>query len=569
MSSPTTSAALVRETREAPDVSVVMAVFNAMPYLTQCLESIVTQSLGVERIEVIAVNDGSTDGSGAELDRYARRYPQIRVVHQGNSGGPSQPRNRALDLARGRFTFVVDADDYLGPEALERLLSMADEQHSDIVLAKHVGVNRPVSVKAYQHAERVDLFTSEVYRTLNSMKLIRRELLERDCIRFPEDLWLGEDQLFMTQAYLAAEVISVVGDYDCYFACRRSSGSPLTSRPKTPHERIAHLERVMHLIAERVEDPVGRRRMLARHFRALVDKVLVPVARSHHFEGPYRQETFDRAMALCQELWQQDMRGELPALARVRLHCFLQGKAAALEALARYDTQREIPDRAVIGGRVYLRLPGFQDHAAGIPDELFDITDMLQVVHHLDRMTWRETTLRLAGHAYIEGLLSGYRGTELLLRERETRQEHRVPTELQATPHLVSDNIPDGPDRGTAGFAVDIDLRMVADGAPITPGTWDLLLRVHAEGVSKRVRIGRFRSPSIDATARRPRVISSVTRGTKAALVATPFFTHPYDNASLEVAHRLPLPSMSAEPRSRPRWLQHLTPRRSRTSGRR
>ncbi|WP_414170642.1 glycosyltransferase family 2 protein [Streptoverticillium reticulum] len=563
---------VAHESETVPDVSVVMAVFNAMPYLTECLQSIVTQTLGMECIEVIAVNDGSTDGSGAELDRYAALHPQIHVIHQANSGGPSQPRNRALDLARGRYTFVVDADDYLGPEAFQRLVAMADTQHSDIVLAKHVGVNRPVSVKAYQHAEHVDLFTSEVYRTLNSIKLIRRELLERERIRFPEDLWLGEDQLFMTQAYLAAGTISVVGDYDCYFACRRDGGTPLTSRPKTPGERIAHIERVMRLVADRVEDPVGRRRMLARHFRALVDKVVVPVVRSPRFEGAYRQETLERAMAVCRQWWDEDMAGELSAPARVTLHCFLQDKTDMLEVLARHDARREAPEKAVIGGRVYLRLPGFKDETAGIPDELFDVTHTLQVVHRLDRMAWRGTRVHLAGHAYIEGLMSGYRGTELVLRERGTRLEHHVPVELQATPHLASGPHPDadGLDRGTAGFAVEVDLRTVAGGGPVTAGTWDVLLRVHAQGVSRRVRIGSARSASFDATARRPLIIAPAGRGAKTALVATVFFTRPHGNLSLEVARRLPLPSAPAEPAERHprRWPARLAPRRRRTAGR-
>ncbi|MGW2995383.1 glycosyltransferase, partial [Streptomyces sp. NPDC001193] len=61
-----------------PDITVIIAVYNAMPYLNECLDSALGQSLGAERLEVIAVDDGSTDGSGAELDRYADRYPQVR-----------------------------------------------------------------------------------------------------------------------------------------------------------------------------------------------------------------------------------------------------------------------------------------------------------------------------------------------------------------------------------------------------------------------------------------------------------------------------------------------------------
>jgi poly(ribitol-phosphate) beta-N-acetylglucosaminyltransferase len=99
----------------SPDVSVVVPVYNTMPYLTRCLTSLVEQSIGLDRMQVVAVDDGSTDGSGRELDRFAERYPDtFTVIHQANSGGPAGPCNRALDAATGRFVFFVGADDYLG-----------------------------------------------------------------------------------------------------------------------------------------------------------------------------------------------------------------------------------------------------------------------------------------------------------------------------------------------------------------------------------------------------------------------------------------------------------------------
>ena len=66
-----------------PDVTVVVSVYNTMPYLTRCLDSLVAQSIGRDRLEIVAVDDGSTDGSGAELDRFAARYPQTVKVPAG------------------------------------------------------------------------------------------------------------------------------------------------------------------------------------------------------------------------------------------------------------------------------------------------------------------------------------------------------------------------------------------------------------------------------------------------------------------------------------------------------
>src|SRR5687767_3879505 len=80
-----------------PEVTVVIPVYNTRRYLTRCLRSLVDQTIGLDRMEVIAVDDGSTDGSARVLDRFARQHPgAFTVIHQPNSGGPAGPCNRAL-----------------------------------------------------------------------------------------------------------------------------------------------------------------------------------------------------------------------------------------------------------------------------------------------------------------------------------------------------------------------------------------------------------------------------------------------------------------------------------------
>jgi glycosyltransferase involved in cell wall biosynthesis len=86
-----------------------------MPYLTECLNSLLGQTIGRNRLEIVAVDDGSTDDSGRELDRFAALHPDIvKVLHQQNSGGPAAPSNRALEVATGRYVYFIGSDDYLG-----------------------------------------------------------------------------------------------------------------------------------------------------------------------------------------------------------------------------------------------------------------------------------------------------------------------------------------------------------------------------------------------------------------------------------------------------------------------
>ncbi|MFD3546520.1 glycosyltransferase family 2 protein [Streptomyces sp. NPDC058655] len=512
-----------------PDISVIIAVYNAMPYLTECLDSVAGQSLGMDRLEVIAVDDGSTDGGGAELERFAALHPQVRVVHQPNSGGPGAPRNRALDLARGRYVFALDADDHLGPEALERLLRMADTQGSDVVLARQVGLGRTVSEKAFRHAQEADLYTSEVYRSLHSAKLIRRQVLDTAAVRYPEDLWYGEDQVFVTAVYLAARKISVVGDYDCYFLRRREDGQNITSRSRSANETVQHIERVMAMVAERVQDPVGRRRMLARHFRSLLATALQPAVAARHAYPVFTAEVYARGRTLVQRHWTPDMGEELSRIDWIRLYAFVSCRPGAFERLMEYDPAEEPPVDLVENGRVYRCYPLFRDPAAGLPDVLFDVTAKLRARHHLASMSWKGGRVGLTGHVYVESLGTERMASELVLRERDSGREHTAGTVAVASPEL-------GEGLDTAGFRVEVDLAVVDAGGPIAPGTWDAFLDVRADGVTRRVRLGRNHAPELDRTARRARVVAQDAAG-GTELAASPFFTV-HDNLSIEVVRR-------------------------------
>ena len=114
----------------APDVSVIMVVRDAMPYLTKCIRSLVEQTIGMGRFEVIAVDCGSTDGGAERLTRFSELHPEtFKVIHQPNSA-VAAAYNRAIEQASGRYVLLLGAEDYLGQEALARLVDAADEHAS-------------------------------------------------------------------------------------------------------------------------------------------------------------------------------------------------------------------------------------------------------------------------------------------------------------------------------------------------------------------------------------------------------------------------------------------------------
>src|SRR4051794_41937909 len=122
-----------------PKVSVIVPVFEPGPLIEPLIASLLVQTMPAGEREVIFVDDGSTDGTGERLDRLAVEHPGVRALHIPNSGWPGRPRNVGLDAARGEFVFFADHDDWLEPDALERLYAVATEHDADIVIGKVVG----------------------------------------------------------------------------------------------------------------------------------------------------------------------------------------------------------------------------------------------------------------------------------------------------------------------------------------------------------------------------------------------------------------------------------------------
>ena len=115
--------------REAPTLSVVIPVYNAEPYLDECLSSVLESSF--EDLEVICVNDGSTDGSPDMLESFARKDPRVSVIHQENQG-VGMARNAGIRAARGTFIHLLDADDWVERDAYGPWCALASRHDADI-----------------------------------------------------------------------------------------------------------------------------------------------------------------------------------------------------------------------------------------------------------------------------------------------------------------------------------------------------------------------------------------------------------------------------------------------------
>ena len=159
-----------------PKISVVVPVYNAERFLHKCVDSILSQSFS--DLELILVDDGSPDNSGAICDDYARQDSRVKVIHQRNSG-VSVARNRGIQEASGDYIGFVDSDDWIDSEMYAVLYQTAKKEHTDIVMCDSMTVyddGRKVqdtisSLSENSHLCKVDLYPELIEQIKIILKL--------------------------------------------------------------------------------------------------------------------------------------------------------------------------------------------------------------------------------------------------------------------------------------------------------------------------------------------------------------------------------------------------------------
>lgn len=206
-------------------VSIIIPVYNVRNYLPQCLDSVLKQSY--VNWEAILVDDGSTDGSGRICDDYAKRDARFRVIHQGNAGA-ANAKNTGLDHADGAYIVFIDSDDWVEPNWLETLVSIARENRADVVECdfRKEYVGRSQVANDWEDA----VFTAESYLaqylsnwtcSLFWNKLYRADLLKN--IRFRRERRCIDDEFFTYKAVSGAGKIARTGKVLYHYRQRGSS----------------------------------------------------------------------------------------------------------------------------------------------------------------------------------------------------------------------------------------------------------------------------------------------------------------------------------------------------------
>lgn len=241
------------EQKSRPAVSIIVPIYNAERYLHRCVDSILAQTL--TDWELILVNDGSRDGSGAICDAYAAQDPRIKVIHKPNEG-VAATRMRGMAVATGEYSIQVDSDDWAEPEMLAELYQKAKKEDADVVICDffydYEG-NKPLKQRTQKPLNlnsRSILSEMLEYRRISpslANKLVRHECYDRYNIAIPSDISHGEDFFVCFSLFRNPDVKIAYQPKAYYHYLQDSNTSSLThTYSERDFERESNLKR--HLL---------------------------------------------------------------------------------------------------------------------------------------------------------------------------------------------------------------------------------------------------------------------------------------------------------------------------------
>lgn len=233
--------------------SIVVPVYNVEKYIGQCIESLVSQTY--ENIEIILVDDGSTDGSSDICDEYSKADKRVRVIHKQNEG-VSKARNIGVDVARGRYIMFVDSDDFLSDkDVIQNAYDILKIDDADLVLFGYTkyypDINAFRSGSRFSKANIIsgtisEMIIADLYAISPCCKIIRKSLIDINQIVFQSDV-ISEDMEWSLRLALYVKRISVLKT-DCYIYRQRDNSRSHTLSEKSILDLEENLESCKKLL---------------------------------------------------------------------------------------------------------------------------------------------------------------------------------------------------------------------------------------------------------------------------------------------------------------------------------
>ena len=395
--------------RESAVVTVIVPVYNVERYLAECLRSIVNQSYS--RLQIILVDDGSTDGSLAIAESYARRDKRVTLVRQENAG-LGAARNTGLRHAAGDYVVFADSDDVVPPNAYREMLRSLEATGSDFVVGAYFRMSEtteylPPWLAEVHAVERLGITMNDFFDGLANVfawnKMFRMSFVERINLQFPEGIRY-EDQYPLTRAYLLAERFDVIPEI-VYKWRIRFDGSSITQNKRALAD-VRDRERVIRSVYDYLREHAS-----AELFDAWVSKVctmdLMPyLAEALHADEEYREVLREIAQLLAPHMTAGAL-DRIDVRTRVALHVLEHGTVEDLGIvmLVHNEMWQHLPTEVRAPGIVAFT-PNYPSRlSVEIPEALLVLgSSELPAEQALNGLEWTDEELRLRGWAFVRHL---------------------------------------------------------------------------------------------------------------------------------------------------------------------
>lgn len=467
-------------------ISVIVPFYNVEPYFAECLTSIVEQTY--RNLEIVIVDDGSTDGSLAIARSYARWDRRIRIIRQRNAG-LGAARNTGIRAATGTYLTFVDSDDTLPRDALSTLLRSIRSTHSDFVvgaLTRLVGqkTELPPWVRQVHAQDRLGVRLAQAPDVLPNVfawnKLFLREFFDRVVGGFPEGIRY-EDQEPTARAY-------VHGTFDVlrtpvYNWRQRDDHTSLTQQKSDPADladRLVVKQRVLDVMAEGA-DPDIFEAWLAKAIGFDLRPYFEQVPRTDlQFWNQLRSGMLGLAEHISDDIWRRvAMVDRYPALAVLEDH-----RDDVITFVTRRDEYGWSFPGVVDDGRAYVSA----DHLRRIGHvprrELLELAPQdVRLVVRLDRWTWQGRRVHLRGCAYLTNLPTGDDHLEIRAVDRRGCAVS-LPVERFADPGIDREARDAWNSHAAGGFTAVLDVDRLDPNR-----IWGLEVVIDCQGLERRARV--------------------------------------------------------------------------------
>ncbi|WP_100487522.1 bifunctional glycosyltransferase/CDP-glycerol:glycerophosphate glycerophosphotransferase [Sporolactobacillus pectinivorans] len=387
-----------------PKISVIVPIYNVQQYLEACLDSLVDQTF--QSIEIIMINDGSTDKSGEVMHRYADRYANFLAFDKQN-GGLGQARNYGMQFARGEYIAFVDSDDIVAFDAYEKMYALAEETHSDIVVGNVMRFN---SMKTYPSVLHEKIFTKKklsthisrdhelIYDTTAWNKLFRKSFWDENHLVFPEHM-LYEDIPVTIPAHYLARAVDVLDDVVYYWRSRDFGDQSITQN-RTDIRNLKDRLKAVGMVNDFFTDHhIGGSLLAEKDYKVLNTDLLVYLNKLTEANDQYIDLYFDEVSPYLKKVPEEGFLKLWP-IDRMKYYFVKEMDKQKVLALLRLQQSGGVASQKLTrrGSHYYAE---YLYHNL-VPESLLLIDDNLQVQRKTRTAKWQGHNLNISGYAYIQ-----------------------------------------------------------------------------------------------------------------------------------------------------------------------